>query len=802
MRKKAPEKPSASGNVKKKKLSESEAASQAGTAPASPEPLSSERYQAFVENIGEGVYEIDILGHFTYFNNSLARIFGYPPEEILYRSFSIFMDEDYARKGFDTFNKIYRTGEGINDMIWEIRRKDGSTRIIELSANLVVNKASEKTGFRGIVRDISERYRAREALKKSERRYRTLLEFAPYPIVVFNQEGCVGYLNPSFTEVFGWTLDELKGKEIPFYPAEPGGETGESVRRLFQEKGLKRYETKRLTKDGRLLDVVIRDTVLTDEANGTSMELMILRDVTHEKRLARNTEALLRIGMALPQYPELEDLLDYVSNEIKNMVDSEGALVILLDHEKNELFFKSGAHDDSATERKIKEIRYPADKGVSAEVLRTGQPIIVKDAYSDPKFYTMVDRQAGFNTRSLLDVPLREKDRIIGVLCAINKKSGDFDQTDIELLNMIAGTVALSIENARFAEELKEAYKEVTALNRAKDKVINHLSHELRTPLSVLAASLTILEKRLAQVPPEAWKPTMGRAERNLNRILEMQYQLDDIIRDSNYQIHQVATILLESCTDLLEALAAERVGEGPLVEAIRKRIDDLFVPEERPVERILPHEVIPRILDEIEPRFSHRSLDIQRYFTPAPAIEIPMDVLEKVVTGLVKNAVENTPDHGRIELRLHQRGKGAELVVQDFGVGITEENQRRIFEGFFSTQETMAYSSKHPYEFNAGGKGADLLRMKIFSERYHFRIDMNSTRCRFIPLNTDVCPGDIEACTFCRQREDCLSSGGTTFRVFFPAADQDSLSGGDGPPDRPDATRTRSHELQQKGES
>lgn len=802
MRKKTPEKPSDPGSSQQNSLSSPEEASQRTAAPLSPEPLSNERYQAFVENIGEGVYEIDVLGHFTYFNNSLARIFGYPPEEIQYRSFSTFMDEAYARKGFETFNKIYRTGEGINDMVWEIRRKDGSTRIVELSANLVINQAGEKSGFRGIVRDISERYRAREALKKSERRYRTLLEFAPYPIVVFNREGLVGYLNPSFTEVFGWTLDELKGKEIPFYLHGPGADTAESMRRLFQEKGLKRYETKRLTKKGHILDVVIRDTVLTDEADGTYMELVILRDITHEKRLARNTEALLRISMALPQYTELEDLLDYVSNEIKDLVDSEGALVILLDREKNELFFKSGAHDDSDTERKIKEIRYPADKGVSAEVLRTGQPIIVPDAYSDPKFYTMVDRQAGFNTRSLLDVPLREKDRIIGVLCAINKKSGDFDQTDIELLNMIAGTVALSIENARFAEELKAAYKEVTALNRAKDKVINHLSHELRTPLSVLAASLTILGKRLAQVPPESWQPTMDRAERNLNRILEMQYQLDDIIRDSDYQIHQVATILLESCTDLLEALAAEREGEGPLVEAIRKRIEQLFVPEERPVEHILLHEAIPRILDKIEPHLSHRCLDIRRDFTPAPPVEIPMDVLEKVVTGLVKNAVENTPDHGRIDLHLRQRGKGTEFTVQDFGVGITEDNQRRIFEGFFSTQETMAYSSKHPYEFNAGGKGADLLRMKIFSERYHFRIDMTSTRCRFIPLNTDVCPGDIELCKFCRGPEDCLSSGGTTFRVFFPASGQDNAPVKEGPPDLPDAPRSGASQPQQKGVS
>jgi hypothetical protein len=112
---------------------------------------------------------------------------------------------------------------------------------------------------------------------------------------------------------------------------------------------------------------------------------------------------------------------------------------------------------------------------------------------------------------------------------------------------------------------------------------------------------------------------------------------------------------------------------------------------------------------------------------------------------------------------------------VHDFGVGITEENQWRIFEGFFATQETMDYSSKRPFDFNAGGKGADLLRMKIFSERYHFSIDMTSSRCRYIPEEGDVCPGIISECSFCMKKEDCHISGGTTFRLQFPGVPENS---------------------------
>ena len=113
--------------------------------------------------------------------------------------------------------------------------------------------------------------------------------------------------------------------------------------------------------------------------------------------------------------------------------------------------------------------------------------------------------------------------------------------------------------------------------------------------------------------------------------------------------------------------------------------------------------------------------------------------------------------------------GDGAELVVSDCGVGITEENQKRIFEGFFSTQETIAYSSRRPFDFNAGGKGADLLRMKIFAERFGFAIDMASERCGCIPRESDLCPGRIDACGCCQKREDCFKSGGTRFTVYFP---------------------------------
>lgn len=630
------------------------------------------------------------------------------------------------------------------------------------------------TGAIETLQDITKRKKAEAAVRESERRYRKALEFAPYPLVVFTLNGRVSYLNPAFTKVFGWTLQELEGRKIPYVPPGLEEETSENIRQLFEDKVLMRHETRRMTKDGRVLDVILRAAVISDRGQETSGELVILRDVTREKRITRNNQALLRISMALPEYPGLDELLNYVSKEIKDLLDAGGGAVILLDEEKQEIFFPGVAYDDATTQQRMKGVRFPvkhADEVVVSKVMKTGEPVIVNDTAKVGKSYPLRDRMLGYTPRNFVQVAAKSSDRIIGVLCAINKKSGAFDQTDVDLLTMIAGTVALSIENARFSSDLKKAYTEVSSMNRAKDKIFHHLSHELKTPVTVLMGSLDILEKVLAASPEESWVPTLGRARRGLQRIMEIQYQVEDIIQDRPQKAHDLLTDLLDQCSDELETLVAKHTGEGPVVGQVRKCIEDLFGPKSSAPEKIRLNEFVRENLIRLRPSFSHREVEMSiRCETVAP-ICIPQDVLKKVMDGLVKNAVENTPDQGKIVLTVQERGGDVELRVQDYGVGITDEDQRRIFEGFFTTRETLSYSTKKPFDFNAGGKGADLLRMKVFSERYHFKIQMTSTRCRHIPEETDMCPGRISRCPFCKRKDDCYDSGGTTFSLVFPKA-------------------------------
>ncbi len=758
----------------------------AGGCPPPSASLQEERYLALIEDVADGFYEVDLSGNFRFFNDALCRIFGYPRHEIQDRNYREFMDEPQARAAFEAFNRIFREGGSVADIPWEILRKDGARRFLEVSAKLICDSRGRKTGFRGIARDVTDRHLAQQSLEESrecalelsevsrqaERRYRAFLDFLPDPVFVFNLDSTVSYLNPAFEKVFGWTLAEMQGKIIPFVPEDLKSQTRAGIERLFRQKLIHNFETKRLTRDGRLLDIVIDGAIFYDSANRPAGQVITLRDVTQEKRTARINQALFRIARALYQFRTLDARLELITREVRELLGAEGAMVILIDENTREFFFREAVFDDSETGKRMKEVRFPLEKGVAGEVYRTGTPQVVHDTSQSPLFFAKVDEMVGFQTRSMLDVPVVAQGRMIGVLCAVNKKEDRFNPDDVDLLGTIANIVALPIENAGINEELERSYAEVQRLNRAKDRVIHHLSHELRTPLSVLAASLNLFAKQLGRLGDDRrWAGAMDRAQRNLQRVLDLQYKIEDMLRSKDVDTRRMLSALLDQCSDELEALAADEFGEDSVTERIRRRIDWLFGPREAKAERINLSRFVEEYLKLLRPKFAHRRVRVGAELAQTEPVWVPADVLGKVIEGLVRNAVENTPDGGEITVSVRRGKTGPELEVRDTGTGIAEETQRLILDHFFTAYEPLQYSTRRPYDFKAGGKGFDLLRMQIFAERYHFRIEIDSTRCPLIPAGTDECPGGLAECPHLDTPEKCRESGGTTVAVRFKPA-------------------------------
>jgi signal transduction histidine kinase len=480
----------------------------------------------------------------------------------------------------------------------------------------------------------------------------------------------------------------------------------------------------------------------------------------------------MRISAVLPEYPELEDLMTYISKEVKALLKTEGALVLLYDEIKEELFFTGGSYDDSDTEKRARTFRFPVDSVLAGEIVRTGEYALVNDTEKLMKDYPGRDERLGYQTRSLLEVPIRSEDRIIGVLCAINKKQNKFDYNDMELMTMIAGTCAISIENARFSEAVRTAYRDVASMNRAKGRAINHLSHELKTPVAILTGSLEILKKKLDAVTGVTAGATLKRIERNLSRIVDIQDEVADIMKGNTYSAQKLLLNMFDACRDELETLVQQNLDADNLEESVRRLIDKKFGPRSITYTPIHFPQYLEALYACLKPEFEFRHIDIQFSIDPdLPVLLLPEEILNKTMGGLIKNAVENTPDNSRINICLEKEAAGVLFRVHDFGVGIETDAQKRIFEGFFNTQETLLYSTKKPFAFNAGGKGADLLRMKIFSGRHGLALRMESKRCDFLFKDKDaVCPGDSEKCEFIRDKTQCLNSGYSVFSVFFPA--------------------------------
>lgn len=744
-----------------------------------------DRYRVFIEDVADGFFETNLNGDFKFFNDSLCRIFGFSRAEIKDQNYSKFMDGENALIAYENFNKIFKAGEGSADLTWQIVGKNGKTHILEVSANLITDQNNQITGFRGVARDVTEKNEALqniiaskelaqkrfEELQLVESRFRGFLMFLPDPVYVFNLDSTVSYLNPAFEKVFGWTLDELKGKRIPFIPDDHKEQTREGLKRLNRDKTIRDFESKRLTKDGRLLDVIMSGNILFDEKRNPVGRILTLQDVTHEKRLTQSNQAIFRISEKLHQYKGLRELLAFITSETQKLVAIEGSSIILLDEAQKEFYFFSANYGDVETDKKFEKVRFPSERGTAGQVYKTGKPIIVHDTAISPYFNTDVDEKVGFHTKNMLVVPIQIRDRMIGVLTSVNKKEGEFDQIDMDLLSTIAGMVALPIENARIDEELKKSYEDLKSLNRAKDRVIHHLAHELKTPTSILSASLKLLAKKISTLEDQDADRILERSQRSLQRLLDMQYEIEDILQQKDHKSYYLLLTLLETCKDELEVLIAEEIGEGSVILKIRKQIEDLFGPRDSLPEIIQLAGFVDEKLKTLLPKFTHRQCRLSTRFEQTAPVWIPSDYLSKIIEGLIRNAVENTPEQGLIEISTKNGPDGPEFEVKDFGVGITSENQRLIFENYFVAAETMAYSTGNPFDFNAGGKGFDLLRMRIFSERHNFKIDMQTQRCGYIKPGVYDCPGSVDRCKYCHSIQDCRNSGGTTMVVRFPKA-------------------------------
>jgi len=169
---------------------------------------------------------------------------------------------------------------------------------------------------------------------------------------------------------------------------------------------------------------------------------------------AATLERLLEISSLMNSTLKLDELLGTIMAAATELTTAETSSLLLLDEEAGELSVEVATGEPG--EAVVLE-RVPAGRGIAGWVVQNGEPLVVDDAKSDPRFYGEVDQKTGFETRTILAVPMRTRERTIGVIEVINKREGAFDDGDLKVATALASHAAIAVENARLYARLADA---------------------------------------------------------------------------------------------------------------------------------------------------------------------------------------------------------------------------------------------------------------------------------------------------------------------------------------------------------
>ena len=611
-------------------------------------------------------------------------------------------------------------------------------RFLDHSLYMVRDEKQQVTKVAVYVRDITRRKQMEAELQRAEEKYRKIYENATEGIYQSTLDGRFISVNPSFYRTHGYdSEDELIrsvtdiGKQLWEDPQQ----RLEMIDLLKKQGSVENLETRMRRKDGSLHWVSINArSVLDSQGNMLYLE-GTMRDITRRKEA---TEAL---------------------------AESEERYRTAIEHSNDgvAIVAKNGRHQ-YVNRRFVEMFGYATPE----EIIGKRVTIVV---HPDDR-----ERVRTINQRRWEGGPAPSRYEFTGIT-----KDGRtiFIEVSATRTTYRSEPVLLvylrDVTERKLAEKaLLRSHEELEQLNRVKTKAVNHISHELKTPLAVIMGNIRVLKRKIETSALDSnLTGILDALERNTERLLRMQRETDEIFKVSQ---EMEATVLTDEMEFLRERL--DQFGNVPPEVwshwgALKEWLSQYNSGSTEGFQAIDLYPFVRIAVEKAKQRAAHRKLEIHMEGKNDVTLQMDPRVVGEVVDGLLKNAIENTPDGGSIGVTVEERDNRVWIHVQDSGVGITEENQRYIFDGLFHTEETELYTSKNPYDFGAGGKGLDLLRMKLYARRFGFEISMKSRRCIYIPTDQDLCPGNISLCEHCQTPQDCFNSGGSTFSVSFLSDNQ-----------------------------
>ncbi|MBN1219563.1 MAG: GAF domain-containing sensor histidine kinase [Anaerolineae bacterium] len=355
-------------------------------------------------------------------------------------------------------------------------------------------------------------------------------------------------------------------------------------------------------------------------------------------------ERIVKVSQILNSTLSLGPLLQIIVQSATELTDTEECSIMLFDKNTQELHFAEAT--GGATEA-MKKVSVPLDGSIGGWVVRSNRPLLIRDAKNDPRFYPGVDDATDFETRSILGVPLRVRDKVIGVLEVVNKRSEEgFSQDDIQITETLGAHAAIAIENARLMDELQQAYRDLSEIDRIKGDFVSIASHELRTPLSVILGYASFLKENVTGQASE-------QADIVLNSAMRLRALIDDMVNLRHIQTDEVP---LERSIFSLRQLVLDVVKEfADFVQAKEQILTTRFAPDD--------------LLLNID-------ADRQKLYL--------------VLANLISNANKFTGPGGRIHINVELKKHEYWINVIDTGVGIPETEYNRIFDQFYQVEPAL----------------------------------------------------------------------------------------------------------------
>ncbi|MBW2061629.1 MAG: PAS domain S-box protein [Deltaproteobacteria bacterium] len=566
---------------------------------------SEEKFRTILEGIDDGYFEIDLTGKMTFFNDAMLKISGYSRNEFMGMDNREYSTPEVAEKLYQVFNRIYRTGKSAEIMDYELIKKDGSTRVLELSTSLIQDQKDRPIGFRGIARDITERKQAEEALRRSEERYRTILESIEEGYFEVDLTGKFTFFNDSLCKIMGYPRDELMTMDNRDYTsAETAKKTLQAFNQIYRTgKPKKIIDHRIIAKDGSISFHEMSASILRDPEGQPIGFRGIARDVTERKR----AEEAIKESEA--RYRALFD----------------GALECIYVHDFEGKFI-------DANPAALKLLGYTKEEALTLNFASLLSPDQLGKAFKTIESL----KKIGFQ-EDLTEYKLRRKD---GQEVYI-ESSGTLLHRDGKPY-AIQG-VARDITARKWVESLEQAKAAAEAASQAKSEFLANMSHEIRTPLNGI----------------------IGMIE------LAFDTDLDDNQRNIFHTISAEADSLLGLITDILDF---SKIEAGML---------EL---EEIPFDlRVL----VEDMANSIASRADQKGLEFISYLSPDVPAQLIGDParLRQVLVNLADNALKFTHE-GEVYIKgemVEDLGDRVRLrfLVKDTGIGIPEDKQAVIFNGF-----------------------------------------------------------------------------------------------------------------------